>query len=114
MPDNIFLTDERREVLQGKDREITDQSLHNAKSRIRVRTRLALEELTEVAESPEIRNESVFDPESVHQLLIALLTPDQFTEIEEEPNRDFRNYRRDLYMQLGKAQSFAENTDDKL
>lgn len=73
MVDKVFLTEERRDILEGNDRDLTDQSLTVAKSRIRSRTRTALEELTEVAESNEIDNSEVFEPAQITALLTAIL-----------------------------------------
>lgn len=72
MVKKAFLTDSRREVLDGTT-DLTGQSLHNAKSRIRTRARLALEELIEVATSPAIDNKDVFDPEQIDILIHTLL-----------------------------------------
>jgi len=71
MVDKVFLTDSRRDVLEGTD-DLENQSRINSKSRIRKRTRLALQELIEVANSLEIDNSTVFDPQQVHLLLDAL------------------------------------------
>jgi hypothetical protein len=74
--ENAFLTDARREVLEGtSDRE--GSSLSVEKSRIRKRAKLALQELIEVANSSEIENESVFDTQQVHLLLDALFRDGQ-------------------------------------
>lgn len=112
MPDNIFLTEERRDVLEGRDRGLTDQSLRNAKSRIRVRARLAFEELIEVAEGPGIETESVFDPADVHRFLLALNSPDQFQKEGQELPEEFREYRNDLYLQIDRVQRFVEGVED--
>lgn len=74
MVEKIFLTDSRRDVLEG-DSDLSDQSLLNAKSRIRVRARLALEELIEVAESSEIDNAEIFEPEQMARLVAAVISP---------------------------------------
>lgn len=74
MVDNIFLTDSRRDVLNGVD-ELTDQSRYNAKSRIRQRARMALQELIEVAASPEIDNADVLEPNVLARLLDAAMVP---------------------------------------
>lgn len=75
MVENIFLTDSRRDVLEGTS-DLTDQSLYNAKSRIRTRARLALEELIEVAASSEIDNADVFTEQEIKQLVSLLLHGD--------------------------------------
>jgi hypothetical protein len=71
MVEKVFLTDSRRDVLEGTD-GLEKQSRINSKSRIRKRARLALQELVEVANSPEIDNSTVFDPQQVHLLVDAL------------------------------------------
>jgi len=73
--DNIFLTETRREVLAGES-DLSGKSLANEKSRIRTRSRAALAELIEVAQSEEIENRDIFEPAQVG-LLIGLLIDDQ-------------------------------------
>lgn len=72
MVENVFLTDSRREVLRGEydGAESTEKS---KKSHIRTQSKMALDELIEVAHSPEIDNSDVFDPEKLH-ILIRTLT----------------------------------------
>lgn len=72
MVEKAFLTDSRRDVLEGNS-DLTDQSLYNAKSRIRTRARLALDELIEVAASPEIDNADIFTEQKMKVLLTNLL-----------------------------------------
>lgn len=74
--DNIFLTENRRDVLKGTS-DWEDASIANEKSRIKNRAKLALEELTEVAESGHIDNTDIFDADDVGQLLEAILHPGQ-------------------------------------
>ncbi|MUW15739.1 hypothetical protein GJ633_14740 [Halorubrum sp. CBA1125] len=69
---NIFLTENRRDVLSGES-DFSEKSITNEKSRIRTRTRTALDELIEVAQSAEIENRSVFDPEQLGILLYWVL-----------------------------------------
>lgn len=110
MVEKVFLTEARREVLQGST-DLTGQSLQNQKSRIRVRSRLALEELTEVAESPEIDNTGVFDPDEVFRFLRALMIPDEPVAVDEEPSEAFLEYRERLEGQLAKL-ALEHATDD--
>ena len=71
MPDT-FLTESRREVLAGEwDGEPSTE--RSKKSQIRTRARAAVGELIEVAQSPEIENSDVFEPEEVGRLLAAIL-----------------------------------------
>lgn len=72
MVEKVFLTDSRREVLDGTT-DLTDQSLYNAKSRIRTRARLALKELIEVASSDEIDNADIFTQQQMQALVSNLL-----------------------------------------
>lgn len=70
---DTFLTDARRAVLNGEyDGAANVERTHE--SRIRDRSRSALAELVEVANSTEIENESVFDPEMVRAFLTSLAT----------------------------------------
>lgn len=93
MVDKVFLTDTRRDVLEGTADQLNDQSLLNEKSRIRKRARLAIEELIEVADSPEIDNETVFEPELVGKLVQSIIS-DGGGLIE---NTDYRN---EIYVEL--------------
>lgn len=68
----VFLTETRQEVLRGDyDGDQNVERTH--KSRIRTRARKAIEELNEVAMSPAIDNEDVFDPEKVSFLLLHIM-----------------------------------------
>lgn len=68
----VILTDNRRDVLNGES-DWSDDSIINEKSRIRSRSATALDELIEVAQSSEIENRSVFDPEKIGTLLFWIL-----------------------------------------
>lgn len=70
--EKVFLTDERRAVLRGRY-DGSDSNLRTHKSRIRKKARIALDELMEVAGSPAIDNEDVFDTEEVYTLISILL-----------------------------------------
>jgi len=70
--DSIFLTDTRREVLEGTT-DLEGNALAVQKSRIRARARMALDELQEVAQSTEIENETVFDSSELRMLLMYVL-----------------------------------------
>lgn len=74
MVETIFLTDNRREVLAGET-ELEGDSLAVAKSRIRVRARMALQELIQVAQSEEIDNSTVFEPRAIESLLESVMGP---------------------------------------
>ena len=68
----VILTDSRREVLDGTS-DWSDDAIINEKSRIRSKSRTALDELTTIAQSTEIENQSVFDPEKIGTLLFWIL-----------------------------------------
>lgn len=68
----VILTDNRRDVLEGRS-DWSDDAIINEKSRIRNKSRTALDELIEVAQSNRIENRSVFDPEQVGMLLFWIL-----------------------------------------
>lgn len=75
MAENAFLTDRRREFLEG-DYDLDTSADRHLKRRLENSANLALSELIEVAESPYIDNTEVFDPETVNRLITALLIPD--------------------------------------
>ena len=102
---NTVLTDTRREVLSG-DWEGSDSTLRSHKSDIRQRSKAAIEELIEVAESHEIDNESrvgderLFEPEQIRHLLAAILhTGGLVDEDYEHVSDDFRN---ELYFEVNR------------
>jgi hypothetical protein len=114
MVEKTFLTDSRRDVLEGNADDLTEQSLRNAKSRIRVRSRLALDELIEVAESHEIENAEVFDPDDVFRLLSALVAPDEYSHPVEGPPEDYQAYRNRLHVQMDKLLRERHQNDETL
>jgi hypothetical protein len=68
----VLLTENRRDVLDGRS-EWSEDAIINEKTRIRNKSRTALDELIEVAQSSEIENRSVFDPEKLGTLLYWIL-----------------------------------------
>ena len=68
----VILTENRRDVLDGQS-DWSDGAIINEKTRIRKRSRTALDELIEVAQSSEIENRSVFNPEQIGTLLYWIL-----------------------------------------
>lgn len=72
MVERVFLTETRRKVLEGEF-EGSDATKRSHKSRIRTRARMALQELTEVAQSSEIDNADVFDPKDVTSFTESLI-----------------------------------------
>jgi hypothetical protein len=73
--DRVFLTPERQAVLEG-DYDGAENTERTHRSRIRSRSRTALDELVQVAESPAIDTTEVFDPDDVFRLLRAIMSPD--------------------------------------
>ena len=107
----VFLTDERRAVLSG-EYDGADSTERAHRSNIRARSRTALDELIEVAQSPKIDNADIFDPDQVFLLLRALLTPrqedlddDEFVNFvtPEKYGEDFTAYADRLYVQMDKV-----------
>lgn len=119
---SVFLTDERREVLNGNyDGKANTERTH--KSRIRARATTALDELTEVAKSPHIDHTEVFEPDAVFRFLRALLTPDhthhrddKFGGLTDDSAKtdEFQHYEDRLYVQLNKFIAFrhTQESDD--
>jgi hypothetical protein len=70
----VILTDKRREVLEGTY-EGTESTRQSHRSNIRTRSKEALHELIEVAESDEVANHEVFTPEVIERLLRAIMGP---------------------------------------
>jgi hypothetical protein len=91
-PENLFLTDTRRQVLEG-EYSGSDSNLRTHHSNIRHRSQLALDELIEVARSPKINNAEALPAEKVTTLLEEVYIP----LIEPE---DYDDYRRDLFYEL--------------
>lgn len=110
MPDRAFLTDRRREFLEG-DYDLDKAKDRQLKKRIKDDSSSALRELIEVAESPHIDTREVFDTDDVFRLLRALLTPnqedldsDEFVNIPtpEKYSDEYRAYCDRLYVQMDK------------
>lgn len=105
------MTDKRRAVLTD-DYDGSDKTEGVHRTNIRARSRTALSELIEVAESPVIDNTKVFDPAEVFRLLRALLTPQQ-EDLEpdehvtvvspEKYGDDFVAYADSVYVQVDKV-----------
>lgn len=74
MSDRVFLTETRRDVLAG-DADLAESTIRSHKSRIRSRARTALAELIEVAESEEIENADVFEPQQLARLVAEIVSP---------------------------------------
>jgi hypothetical protein len=68
MIQNVFLTDERRAIINDAS-DLEGQMLANEKRRIREDAKHALLELEEIAQSSEIQNRSVFPPELIGRLV---------------------------------------------
>lgn len=72
MVERVFLTDTRRDVLEGEF-DGPDATKRSHKSRIRTRARMALQELIEVAQSSEIDNTDVFEPKEITSFTESLI-----------------------------------------
>jgi hypothetical protein len=75
MAPNAFLTERRREYLNG-DYNLENSADRHIKRKIEQGSETALAELIEVAASPEIDNAEVFDPAEVACFLNALMAPE--------------------------------------
>lgn len=102
MPKQILLTDARRKVLRG-EHDGAESTIRTQQSRIRTRSKMALDELIEVAESPYVDTKDVFDPETVGDLLYALLLPDAPVLPDEEASEEHREYQQDLYVEIDRV-----------
>jgi hypothetical protein len=74
--DNAFLTERRREVLEGLTAEemgIHEGTRREHRAALKRQAKAALSELIEVAESDEIDQTDVFDPDEIFRLLATLL-----------------------------------------
>lgn len=74
MENNAFLTERRREFLEG-DYDLDESKDRNLKYKIKEDARAALKELREVAESPHIDNADVFKTGDLAGLFHGLMTP---------------------------------------
>lgn len=110
MGNRVLLTEKREKVLTG-EYDGSDAALRNQKSRLRESSKTVLDELIQVAESPEIDNRDVFDPDDVFRLLRAIMTPrqedlepDEFVNVVtvDKQNAEFRAYTDRLYIQMDK------------
>lgn len=102
---DAFLTDERRAVLTG-EYDGTESVRRTHQSRIRARARSAIQELTEVAQSPHIDNRDIFDPEEIGTLLFYILRDPRQVDPSAgglvEPSEETQQYRDAILAQLWK------------
>lgn len=119
MTNRVILTDRREKLLSG-DYNADDSADRMAKSRLNDSATVALNELTQIADSPHVDHTDIFSPEDVHQFLRALLTATHadhveagglITSPEEEEQADlptvdysaeFENYQNELRANLAK------------
>jgi hypothetical protein len=78
MAENAFLTERRREFLDG-DYNLNLSKDRHLKHSLKESTEMALKELIEVAASPEIENSEVFEPNDLARLVDALMVPNGTT-----------------------------------
>lgn len=94
---DAFLTDERRDVLNDEyDGAENVERTHQ--SRIKARSRSAIDELIEVAESPKINNGEVFDPVKLRYLLTSISRRGGLAEEDYQHVSDA--YRHALYVEI--------------
>ena len=121
MVENVFLTEKRREVLAGTD-DLSDSSRTVEKSRIRKRAKMALQELEEVAQSLEIENRSVFEPEEVAGLVFwiahdpgnaeNLTKPDDEWDPAKTYTEAHREYMRNIHFEMSKQLNKIEKPEE--
>lgn len=76
MGEHAFLSDRRRSIVRGETAEemgIADATYRQHRAAVKQQARTAMNELLEVATSPEIDNADVFEPDAVRNLVTALL-----------------------------------------
>lgn len=101
-----FLTETHQKVLRGEF-EGSDSTLRSHKSEIRKRAKAALADLTTVANSPHIDNESkvggerLFEPTDLHALLSAVVEPGGLIpHTVEQPSEAFQN---EVYVEIDRV-----------
>lgn len=117
---NIFLTDKRRDVLNGTS-DWSESSIGVEKSKIKKRARMALNELIAVAGSSRIDNEDVFQSEQI-ELLLTYLLGGRIGGIVTEPEEPLPSgpipwtpdpdYRNSVYVAMKEAELRAERRSD--
>lgn len=140
MAEKAFLTDRRKEILDGATADemgISDATVRQHRAAVKHQTRAALRELREVAQSGEIDNREVFYPDGVTNLLIWILNdphqlPKDHGGLAARPNEeiegveerhivrigeDLKDYQDEIYVRLdGILRSYhqeeQENEDD--
>jgi hypothetical protein len=109
MTERVILTEQRERLLSGKY-EGSDTAERAQRHRLKNSTKVAIDELIQIAESPVLDNSDVFDPDDVFRLLRALYTPSQ-DHLEEESGLidhgdatpEYRAYTDRLYVQIDKV-----------
>lgn len=101
-----FLTETHREILDG-EWEGSESTLRSHKSEIRRRSKGALKDLTKVAGSPHISNESkvdggrLFEPEEIGAFLTSIVIQGGLMPADyERPSEEYRNR---IYVELDKV-----------
>jgi hypothetical protein len=108
-----ILTDKRRQVLRGKHKA-ENSTIRSHKSKIRQAGRDGIQDLIEIAESDEIDNEDVFDPEAIDRLLRAIVG-DIDPPLYERENPSEEMVSHDYERQMTKAiRRVAQDYDDDL
>lgn len=113
----VFLTDERRDVL-NEEYQGADSTERAHRSNIRKRARKAIQELIEVAQSPQIDNSEVFEPDNLARLIDSLMVPQGTTltprwNFEGDPDEFRDTYRYQLALH-GRLNHTLDGYDDML
>lgn len=112
MEEHAFLSDRRRSIVEGAtadDLGIADTTYRQHRAAVKRQSQLALQELLQVAASPEIDNAEVFDPVLISTLLEMLLTGNT-SGLQPEGLPDYRpgkpapEYTSELYERVDGAQ----------
>lgn len=108
MAGHAFLTDRRRELLDG-EYDSEDQADRQLKHRTKTAAETAIGELIEVAQSDTIDTREVFEPEQVATLIRHLLAPDVYVHPVDGAPDDWKEYQDDLYVQIDKTMHLYRN-----
>lgn len=105
--DNVFLTDTRREVLNG-EYEGSDSNRRTHKSNIKKRAKIALAELISVAQSPVIENGDIFKIRQILELYESILWDGGRL----QPYQDFEGSRKEYRYCFGHQTGLNQHMDN--
>ena len=109
MVEKVFLTEERQRFLDGG---YEGAAARKHRSRIRNRSQIALKELIEVANSPEIDNEEVFEIDLIYSLIFNLFLKSGLTTSEGQFQAN-QAYRDELYRKLDQFLKLYQSYPDE-